>query len=292
MNSRSEPLDVRIRTAALQWCNELRSRWKEAVPADRLRQFPFEGRQIFLYGQQGIFKPKELQDGPLSIRTALDSPYLDNPAEDGDGIRYDFSPSAHENEGLKRLRESATPLIYLIQVKGRPRPEYLILSPVFIQGWDDSSRTFFVDVAPALPLKVEDGAAVDKRYATRTVTVRLHQAQFRKAVLEAYQSRCSVCDLRAHHLLDGAHITPDSSTDGLPVIRNGLSLCALHHRAFDTDILLVDGEYRIQINRDQMKDRGRAAQQSILAHDGDSLILPSSPAHYPDPERLRRRMTG
>jgi len=281
-----------IREAALAWCAALRSRWGDAVPAAELRDFPFAGGRVFLKGQQGIFKPKELQDGPLSIRTSLESPYHDRPGESGEAIRYDFSPHRHENEGLKRLRDSATPLIYLVQVKGSPSPEYLILSPVFIAGWDEAQRVFQVEYQPATQELIKEGPPVEKRYGIQLLKSRLHQAYFRKRVLAAYRSRCAVCDLRARPLLDGAHIIPDSLPGGDPVVQNGISFCALHHRAFDCDILLVNEEYRIEIDREALIDRGLAAQQSLLDQHGRQLILPSQEQDRPDPERLRRKLAG
>jgi putative restriction endonuclease len=44
-------------------------------------------------------------------------------------------------------------------------------------------------------------------------------------VLQAYETRCALCQLRHGELLDAAHILPDTHPSGRPVVPNGLSLC-------------------------------------------------------------------
>ena len=51
-------------------------------------------------------------------------------------------------------------------------------------------------------------------------------------------------------LLDAAHITPDSALHGEPVVSNGMSLCRLHHAAFDRLLLGVHPSYVIHVRRD------------------------------------------
>lgn len=290
MRAASSPLDLRIREAALEWCSALRRKWGDAVPAAELRSFPFEGRRVFLYGQQGIFKPKELGDGPLSIRTAIGSRYADEPIEGGRYIRYDFrSDRESENEGLKGLRDSMAPLIYLVQVKAKPDPEYMIVSPVFVTNWDDSRRTFLVDYQPALEDSIfEEAFAADheRRYAIQVVRARLHQAHFRKAVLGAYRNRCAACELRIRPLLDGAHILGDKQSGGEPVIQNGISFCVLHHRAFDRKILRVDADYRIGVDSERIPAHDAEARRTLLERNGQRLVLPGDPRLWPDRDRL------
>jgi len=78
-----------------------------------------------------------------------------------------------------------------------------------------------------------------RRYVTRGVRQRLHQQEFRERVLEAYRQQCALCRLRHPELLDAAHIIPDAEERGAPVVRNGLSLCRLHHAAYDSYLLAV-----------------------------------------------------
>lgn len=289
-------LDIRIREAALAWCEQLRLRWGDHVPAKELKQFPFEGKSVFLAGQQGIFKPKQMNDGPLSIRTVLDGPYHDEVIDGGDSIRYDFSNIAWMDDGLKRVAEAMSPVIYLVQVTKRPSPEYMIISPAFITGWDDASRVFQVAYQPTAEAKgsaVAEATPVEKRYGLQIMKSRLHQAHFRKTVLTAYRNRCAVCELRVRPLLDGAHIIPDSDPGGDAIVQNGLSLCANHHRAYDRRILMVRGDYTIEIDQREVKENDIAGQQTLLDHQGQPLrCLPKEKTSWPDPERLERFAQG
>ena len=155
--------ETRIRLEGIHYVRGLRERWV-AVPASELQHFTTAGRRVFLKGQQGIFKPAELTE-PLSITSTLDSPYNDDPIE-GSRVLYDFLPPSREfeNVGLKRCAEAELPLIYFLQVKRRPGPEYVIFAPVFVVGWDDSTRRFLIDLSEQRP-----GEVVSKEELLRTV---------------------------------------------------------------------------------------------------------------------------
>lgn len=77
--------------------------------------------------------------------------------------------------------------------------------------------------------------------AQQVVQARPGQARFKFRVLKRYGPQCSVCEIKIKELLDAAHIIPkrDMGTDDP---RNGLVLCANHHRAFDEYLFVVDPE--------------------------------------------------
>ena len=283
--------ETRIRLDAIHYVRDLRERWV-AVPASEVLQFTTGGQRVFLKGQQGIFKPAELAD-PLSITSTIDSSYTDDPIE-GSRVLYDFLPSTREfeNLGLKKCAESELPLIYFLQVKRRPNPEYVIFAPVYVVGWDDAARRFLIDLSeqkpgevvspppvtrqltlpairtPQSPMEIRE---MSKSYVVTTVQRRLYQARFRNAVLKAYRERCAVCGLRLRALLDAA-----------PAGENrGIALCATHHRAFNAGILTFDSEYVIHI---QLPDRFNAAQgerDMLLAFEGRKLELPEDEDSWP-----------
>ena len=80
---------------------------------------------------------------------------------------------------------------------------------------------------------------IERRYAVRETRVRIHQARFRARVLPAYANHCTICRLRETRLLDAAHIVPDAALAGEPTVSNGHSLCSIHHRAYDEDLVGV-----------------------------------------------------
>ncbi len=288
----------RIRSDAIQRVLALREQWV-AIPASELKTFYTQGRQVFIKGQQGIFKPAELSQ-PLSIRTALDSPYTDGLIQ-GTRVLYDFAPRTreHENDGLKEAAESALPLIYFVQVKRKPNPEYIAFAPVRIVSWDDGARQFLVDLSEqtiaradevsgkdAFPResssdRVFDRELLEKSYAPTIVQRRLHQARFRNEVLAAYQERCAVCILHIRPLLDGAHVVPDRDPKPVVVINEGLALCATHHRAFDAEILRYDSNYRVRVEIPSAYAVGKGERSMLLAFDGRPLSLPSDKNLWP-----------
>jgi putative restriction endonuclease len=56
--------------------------------------------------------------------------------------------------------------------------------------------------------------------------------------------------LKHRELLDAAHIIPDNMPEGKSTIENGLSLCKLHHSAYDAFIIGVTPDYVIQVRAD------------------------------------------
>ena len=49
-------------------------------------------------------------------------------------------------------------------------------------------------------------------------------------------------------LLDAAHILPAAHPDSTDETGNGVSLCTLHHRAFDRGLVTFDGRYSTHLN--------------------------------------------
>jgi putative restriction endonuclease len=293
--------ETRIRLEAIHYVRDLRERWV-AVPSSELQHFTTGARRVFLKGQQGIFKPAELSD-PLSITSTIDSPYTDDPIE-GSRVLYDFLPPTreHDNMGLKRCAESELPLIYFLQVKRKPSPEYVIFAPVFVVGWDETSRRFLIDLSeqrpgevaspppltrqltlpvirtPGSPMEIRE---LSKTYGVTTVQRRLYQARFRNAVLRAYRDRCAVCGLRIRPLLDAAHVVPDRDPQPEISVPQGLTLCATHYRAFDAHILRYDSDYRIHVVLPGRLTPGEGEEAMLLAFEGKKLELPADEKLWP-----------
>lgn len=56
-----------------------------------------------------------------------------------------------------------------------------------------------------------------------------------------------MCRLRYSSLLDAAHILPDGHPRGAPVVPNGLSLCRIHHAAYDQNLLGVRPDLVVEV---------------------------------------------
>jgi putative restriction endonuclease len=76
--------DIEIRLAAFTWLTEKSAEYGDVFPRQILAKgFEFNNQRIPLLGPQGIFKPKVLDEIPLSITTAPKGPYDDSFGSDG-----------------------------------------------------------------------------------------------------------------------------------------------------------------------------------------------------------------
>jgi putative restriction endonuclease len=135
-----------------------------------------------------------------------------------------------------------------------------------------------------------DQDAIRRRYITAAIRVRLHQRAFRERVIEAYRRQCAFCRLRHEELLDAAHIVPDAHPEGEPVVSNGLSLCSLHHAAFDRSFLGVRPDYVIEVRPDILLEKdGPTLVHAIQALHGTQIQIPAVERHRPNPSLLEMR---
>jgi putative restriction endonuclease len=134
-------------------------------------------------------------------------------------------------------------------------------------------------------------SAPERRYGLRLVKQRLHQANFREAVLSAYGGRCAITNLPEPRLLDAAHIIPDPHEElGQPVVVNGLPLSKLHHAAFDANLIGIDPDFRIHVADELLSlNDGPLWEQGIKAVAGRIIRLPRRDADRPDRDRLAQR---
>jgi putative restriction endonuclease len=259
---------------------------------DLTERFVFNGQRVVLIGAAGIWKPAQL-DFPISITTSPKDPYSDSPGPDG-LLHYRYQgedPNNHFNVGLRRVMDLGRPLLYFRAVE---TGWYTPVWPLVIVGDDPSTLTFTLacedvqSLVPGVPPDVADEAR--RKYVTRLAMVRLHQAAFRKQVLTAYRNQCTICHLKHTELLDAAHIIPDKDLTGLPIVKNGLSMCKIHHAAFDRNILGIRPDCRVEIQSDILEEiDGPMLKHGLQELHGAKLILPSKAIDQPDPERLDQR---
>jgi putative restriction endonuclease len=294
----TQDTDRQVRLAAFGFLDEQRRLRGDVLPQSVLLEgFVFRDRRVPLLSPQGIFKPAILPLYPLSFRTAPPSlrheaPYADDLGDDGlIQYRYRGTDAQHrDNLGLRLAMRDGTPLIYLY---GTVPGHYFPVWPVFIVGDDPQSLTFTVAVDERSVIKdrvwaVAEAASEDKRrYITREMQQRLHQRSFRERVLSAYLDRCAICRLRHPELLEASHILPDGHPEGRPVIPNGLSLCKLHHAAFDQNIVGIRPDYTLEVRRDVMDEHdGPMLRYGLQAIDGQVLHVPKPEVFRPNRDYL------
>jgi putative restriction endonuclease len=257
--------------------------------------FNFRGTKVpFLNRAYGIYRAA-VQRGPaaLSINSAFaQKRYQDEGTTDGVLYRYQDGPiDNHFNSWLRNARLLGVPLVYFVGT--RPnwyRPEY----PAFVEADYPSERSVLVSFGRMIgpyderePVRIND--SIERRYVVRLVKHRIHQAQFRGAVVPAYRDRCAICSLRQMRLLDAAHIVPDTEEHGAPLISNGLSLCSIHHRAFDEDLVGISPDREVRVASRLLDDEDGPMLELLKTFDGAALQVPVRAGWQPDRERLALR---
>jgi putative restriction endonuclease len=108
-------------------------------------------------------------------------------------------------------------------------------------------------------------------------------------VLPAYGNRCTICRLNETRLLDAAHIIGDADPRGDPAVSNGLSLCSIHHRALDEDLVAVSPDYRVEVHP-RLRDEKDGPMLTVLnAAHGANIAVPRRREMRPDRNLLAIR---
>jgi putative restriction endonuclease len=259
-----------------------------------LGEFSYAGQKIrVIDAQGGIWNPgaswtlgEELR-ATLSINTTKSKKYEDQEVSGG-LWRYDYQSggTAGRNTKMRKAMELQLPLIWFVQQgSGRYVPY-----KVFIIN--DFPAEGYCLIAPELSLATasRSESLIERRYAERTMKQRLHQPAFRARVLSAYETKCAICRLGHGRLLDAAHITPDNDETSSTSVTNGLSLCKIHHTAYDIDIVGIDADYTVHIRQDILNETdGPMLEHGIKEMDKIKLWVPPAHGERPDPARLEER---
>ena len=258
------------------------------------RRFAYRGARVpYLTPYKGIYRASA-QRGPaaLSVNTSVESPYADEEVDDG--FLYAYRAGAvdqPDNRALRAAFELQVPIVYFVGTRpGWYKPLY----PCYVAEDDPGTRRVLVTkgvMAGPLdeqePLRLDD--PIERRYVVRETRVRVHQARFRGRVLPAYRSQCTMCRLKEMRLLDAAHIVGDAQAAGEPAVANGLSVCSIHHRAFDQHLVGVSPDYETRVSPRLLEDDDGPMLELLKGFHGQPIHLPRSPVLRPDRERLAER---
>lgn len=107
------------------------------------------------------------------------------------------------------------------------------------------------------------------------VRVRVNQAFFRRAVLNAYNSACCVTGIKTPELLCASHIVPWSvDVKNRTNPSNGLCLNALHDRAFDRGLMTIDPDFRVVLSSKIGRIKGSNLRTMLLNFEGKLIAMP------------------
>jgi putative restriction endonuclease len=289
--------DDDVRSACFAALDVLQATWGADVPYEALREgFNFRGRRVpFLSRGFGIYRSREAQRGPaaLSVNSSFKQDrYRDEQTPEGVLYRYQGDdPENYFNRWLRSAHLLDVPIVYFVGT--RPN-HYQPIYPTYVAEDDPGHLRVLLTFGKMRgpyderePVRISD--EIERRYVVREVKQRIHQAQFRGVVLPAYSDRCAICRLREVRLLDAAHIVGDAEELGEPVVSNGLSLCSIHHRAFDEDLVGVAPDLRVHVSPRLLEDEDGPMLDVLKTFHGTTIEAPSKQVWRPDPERLAAR---
>jgi len=289
--------DDDVRSACFATLDVLQAKWGADVPYEALREgFNFRGRRVpFMSRGFGIYRSRDAQRGPaaLSVNSSFKQDrYRDEQTPDGVLYRYQGDdPENYFNRWLRSAHLLDVPIVYFVGT--RPN-HYRPIYPTYVAEDDPGHLRVLLTFGKMRgayderePVRISD--EIERRYVVREVKQRIHQAQFRGVVLPAYSDRCAICRLREVRLLDAAHIVGDAEELGEPVVSNGLSLCSIHHRAFDEDLVGVAPDLRVHVAARLLEDDDGPMLDVHKGFHGTTIDAPSKRLWRPDPERLAVR---
>ena len=250
---------------------------------------------------RGIFKPKQMSRGVLSIKTTSPRAGRTNIYQDAevtdDSYRYSLQqgdPKGGGNKSLWEAYEDRQPFIYFHAVA---EGVYKAIWPCFVDAIYPNEGYCSIIVGVKAPLSLKPDRVViypmprapERAYAIRESKIRLFQAVFRENVLRAYDNRCAVSGLPVKQLLDAAHITPDSELGSSTEVTNGIALSKLHHRAYDSNLIGIDADLRVVVSEQLRAMKDGVMLEGLKVSHGSVLRFPRIAELRPDRERLARR---
>ena len=186
-------------------------------------------------------------------------------------------------EGFARYIDAENQTVLLF------RSEYLglyIENSDFIHKATSRSLQKIVSVYGSTPIDTapRQRITVARRRIRVTHTQYARSPRFRTEVLSAYDNHCAMCEVQLD-LIEAAHLVPHSHPSSTDTVANGVALCALHHKSFDTSLVYIDEDYNIKINDIRYKYLVKidlsAGIRRFRGNLNGRLTLPKDSSNYP-----------
>lgn len=146
----------------------------------------------------------------------------------------------------------------------------------------ESNKSNFEDFAGEISFEEEKLTITHTRYK--------RNPKFKDYIYDAYNNKCAMCGIQLE-LIEAAHIVPHAHQLGTDDVNNGISLCVLHHKAYDRSLIYFDEKFKIFINEKKMeylekvgKDAGFRKFQALSF---DELRLPNNHILRPNTSNIK-----
>jgi hypothetical protein len=189
----------------------------------------------------------------------------------------------HQKRGIKGLGSTGPALVKFWQEVTADWTRTAVESE---QAWDRSAVLAASDLGAAPAQEVAARMAATRTETWAEVKVRTVQTFFRRTVLASYGQSCAMCGIKPAALLTAGHIIPWSQSEPRRADpTNGLSLCALHDRAFDQGLIGLDEGLRVMVSHKlEVKEPSPTHREALLNLKGRNLTQPTR--YHPDPAAL------
>jgi putative restriction endonuclease len=287
--------------------------------AGRLASWPkplhIDGAEVLLASKaKGIYKPA-WSEYAVSVRQGVGGTYPDKEpiaARDGSWVYAYFQENRDQeardqeytNQGMLACWHDRIPIGVMRQVAAKPNSRYMVLGLAMVTGWDGgyfflesigkngdvpergpSSELLWLShsqeaVARGVGAFDPRGIIDARERVIAQIVLRRGQPEFRRQLLEAYNSQCAISRCSVTEALEAAHITPfrGSTTNR---VENGLLLRADIHTLFDLGLLAVDPDSMTVLVS------GQLAGSTYAELSGRALHVPIEMSLRPSIEALR-----
>ena len=284
-------IEAALRKRIMDWVGDRAEANGGFLHREELLDFHIDGQKLPVIDySRGIRNPSTFSS-TLSIVSTADGPYDDTESDDG-LLHYAYRKGDPWSGDNIKLRHAMTTCMPLILFRKEIANIYTPVFPVYVVDDEPERRQFLIALDEAFRFIHEPGHLTEpqREYAVRLAKQRLHQPAFRTRVLVAYETRCAICELKHGALLDAAHIVPDGHRLGAPTVNNGLSLCKIHHAAYDQNMLGVTPDFEVRIALDLLEEiDGPMLKHGLQEMHGRTLALPRRRLDHPDREHLAWR---
>jgi len=131
----------------------------------------------------------------------------------------------------------------------------------------------------------------DRKEVVSAIKRKYRAADFRSRVLSAYGHRCAMCGVQLD-LVQAAHILPVAAEGSTDQTSNGVSLCSLHHTAFDMALVSFDETYKVEVSSAAISElearRLLEGQRKFEKDLRPAILLPADKRDYPNSRFVRR----
>jgi len=244
------------------------------------------GLRVF-YGGRGIWADKArtsslARDGVTVGVLHTGRSYADDLLPDGIVYHYPRTSTpgrdAQEVNATKASKDLGLPLFVVVQPDSSSRR---VVHLGWVEDWDDRAELFLItfgEAPPPPPAAQEDDVPFELERSSSPAkkvlaTSRPGQHRFSFRVFRRYGAQCAVCDVSVMGLLDAAHLR-SYREKGSNDARNGVVLCATHHRAFDKRLFGIEPSTGLLVYRKGGPDASDLGiTRSSIEH------LPAPPHH-------------